>query len=44
MDALGNLYQYDNYDEVAMDTDSEAGSPGEGSSVGGGRPCFGFSR
>ncbi|KAM8892948.1 zinc finger C3H1 domain-containing protein isoform 2-T2 [Spinachia spinachia] len=26
-DASGNLYQYDNYDEVAMDTDSEAGSP-----------------
>lgn len=32
LDASGNLYQYDNYDEVAMDTDSEAGSPGEGSS------------
>lgn len=32
MDASGNLYQYDNYDEVAMDTDSEAGSPGEASS------------
>lgn len=31
VDASGNLYQYDNYDEVAMDTDSEAGSPGEGS-------------
>lgn len=29
MDALGNLYQYDNYDEVAMDTDSETGSPSE---------------
>nr|XP_057931585.1 zinc finger C3H1 domain-containing protein-like isoform X2 [Doryrhamphus excisus] len=28
LDATGNLYQYDNYDEVAMDTDSEAGSPG----------------
>uniref|UniRef100_A0A667ZSM9 Zinc finger C3H1-type containing n=1 Tax=Myripristis murdjan TaxID=586833 RepID=A0A667ZSM9_9TELE len=28
LDASGNLYQYDNYDEVAMDTDSE-GSPGE---------------
>uniref|UniRef100_A0A3B3DNC9 Zinc finger C3H1-type containing n=1 Tax=Oryzias melastigma TaxID=30732 RepID=A0A3B3DNC9_ORYME len=27
MDTLGNLYQYDNYDEVAMDTDSETGSP-----------------
>ncbi|XP_061780962.2 zinc finger C3H1 domain-containing protein-like [Nerophis lumbriciformis] len=27
LDATGNLYQYDNYDEVAMDTDSEAGSP-----------------
>lgn len=27
MDASGHLYQYDNYDEVAMDTDSEAGSP-----------------
>ncbi|XP_061631136.1 zinc finger C3H1 domain-containing protein isoform X2 [Phyllopteryx taeniolatus] len=26
-DATGNLYQYDNYDEVAMDTDSEPGSP-----------------
>lgn len=31
MDASGNLYQYDNYDEVAMDTDSEAGSPSEAS-------------
>lgn len=30
MDASGNLYQYDNYDEVAMDTDSEAGSPSKG--------------
>lgn len=29
VDASGNLYQYDNYDEVAMDTDSEPGSPGE---------------
>ena len=29
MDASGNLYQYDNYDEVAMDTDSETSSPGE---------------
>lgn len=29
LDASGNLYQYDNYDEVAMDTDSETGSPGE---------------
>ncbi|XP_030587231.1 zinc finger C3H1 domain-containing protein isoform X2 [Archocentrus centrarchus] len=27
LDASGNLYQYDNYDEVAMDTDSETGSP-----------------
>uniref|UniRef100_A0A3P9IIA3 Zinc finger C3H1-type containing n=1 Tax=Oryzias latipes TaxID=8090 RepID=A0A3P9IIA3_ORYLA len=27
LDTLGNLYQYDNYDEVAMDTDSETGSP-----------------
>ncbi|XP_068595492.1 zinc finger C3H1 domain-containing protein [Brachionichthys hirsutus] len=27
LDSSGNLYQYDNYDEVAMDTDSEAGSP-----------------
>ncbi|KAJ8245271.1 hypothetical protein GJAV_G00268960 [Gymnothorax javanicus] len=27
LDTSGNLYQYDNYDEVAMDTDSEAGSP-----------------
>lgn len=33
MDASGNLYQYDNYDEVAMDTDSETGSPGEDSPV-----------
>ena len=29
LDASGNLSQYDNYDEVAMDTDSETGSPGE---------------
>uniref|UniRef100_A0A3B4XYE3 Zinc finger C3H1-type containing n=1 Tax=Seriola lalandi dorsalis TaxID=1841481 RepID=A0A3B4XYE3_SERLL len=29
LDASGNLYQYDNYDEVAMDTDSETSSPGE---------------
>ncbi|XP_071317658.1 zinc finger C3H1 domain-containing protein-like isoform X2 [Trachinotus anak] len=27
LDASGNLYQYDNYDEVAMDTDSETSSP-----------------
>ncbi|XP_071376359.1 zinc finger C3H1 domain-containing protein-like isoform X3 [Centroberyx affinis] len=27
LDASGNLYQYDNYDEVAMDTDSETNSP-----------------
>ncbi|XP_077101654.1 zinc finger C3H1 domain-containing protein isoform X1 [Siphateles boraxobius] len=27
LDSSGNLYQYDNYDEVAMDTDSEPGSP-----------------
>ncbi|XP_036963341.1 zinc finger C3H1 domain-containing protein-like isoform X1 [Acanthopagrus latus] len=27
VDASGNLYQYDNYDEVAMDTDSETSSP-----------------
>ncbi|XP_077453012.1 zinc finger C3H1 domain-containing protein [Stigmatopora argus] len=27
-DAAGNLYQYDNYEQVAMDTDSEPGSPG----------------
>ncbi|CAB1414938.1 unnamed protein product [Pleuronectes platessa] len=27
LDASGNLYQYDNYDEVAMDTDSEPSSP-----------------
>uniref|UniRef100_A0A8D0D9X2 Zinc finger C3H1-type containing n=1 Tax=Sander lucioperca TaxID=283035 RepID=A0A8D0D9X2_SANLU len=33
LDASGNLYQYDNYDEVAMDTDSETGSPGETTSV-----------
>ncbi|XP_061697888.1 zinc finger C3H1 domain-containing protein isoform X2 [Syngnathoides biaculeatus] len=26
-DGAGNLYQYDNYDEVAMETDSEPGSP-----------------
>ncbi|MGH0128087.1 UNVERIFIED_CONTAM: hypothetical protein FKN15_060253 [Acipenser sinensis] len=26
-DASGNLYQYDNYDEVAMETDSETNSP-----------------
>lgn len=29
LDTSGNLYQYDNYDEVAMDTDSETNSPGE---------------
>uniref|UniRef100_A0A673AAP5 Putative zinc-finger domain-containing protein n=1 Tax=Sphaeramia orbicularis TaxID=375764 RepID=A0A673AAP5_9TELE len=28
LDTSGNLYQYDNYDEVAMDTDSETNSPG----------------
>ncbi|KAI5085816.1 zinc finger C3H1 domain-containing protein, partial [Silurus meridionalis] len=28
LDFVGNLYQYDNYDEVAMDTDSETNSPG----------------
>lgn len=33
MDASGNLYQYDNYDEVAMETDSEPGSPGEDTPV-----------
>ncbi|KAM9854581.1 zinc finger C3H1 domain-containing protein [Aulostomus maculatus] len=27
LDTSGNLYQYDNYDEVAMDTDSETSSP-----------------
>ncbi|XP_072519449.1 zinc finger C3H1 domain-containing protein isoform X2 [Salminus brasiliensis] len=27
VDTSGNLYQYDNYDEVAMDTDSETNSP-----------------
>ncbi|KAM6937934.1 zinc finger C3H1 domain-containing protein [Xenentodon cancila] len=27
LDISGNLYQYDNYDEVAMDTDSETSSP-----------------
>ncbi|XP_041851940.1 zinc finger C3H1 domain-containing protein-like isoform X2 [Melanotaenia boesemani] len=27
LDASGNMYQYDNYDEVAMDTDSETSSP-----------------
>ncbi|MEQ2177880.1 hypothetical protein GOODEAATRI_008283 [Goodea atripinnis] len=29
LDTSGNLYQYDNYDEVAMDTDSETSSPDE---------------
>ena len=29
LDTSGNLYQYDNYDEVAMDTGSETNSPGE---------------
>ncbi|XP_077374052.1 zinc finger C3H1 domain-containing protein isoform X2 [Festucalex cinctus] len=29
-DAAGNLYQYDNYEQVAMETDSEPGSPGKG--------------
>uniref|UniRef100_A0AAY5K3Z2 Putative zinc-finger domain-containing protein n=1 Tax=Esox lucius TaxID=8010 RepID=A0AAY5K3Z2_ESOLU len=29
LDTSGNLYQYDNYDEVAMDTDSETNSPAE---------------
>lgn len=28
LDTSGSLYQYDNYDEVAMDTDSETNSPG----------------
>ncbi|KAJ0029108.1 hypothetical protein NQD34_004105 [Periophthalmus magnuspinnatus] len=28
LDTSGNLYQYYNYDEVAMDTDSETSSPG----------------
>lgn len=28
LDTSGNLYQYDNYDEVAMETDSEPSSPG----------------
>ncbi|XP_063053337.1 zinc finger C3H1 domain-containing protein isoform X2 [Engraulis encrasicolus] len=32
LDTSGNLYQYDNYDEVAMDTDSEPESPGVSSS------------
>ncbi|PWA22429.1 hypothetical protein CCH79_00016941, partial [Gambusia affinis] len=27
LDSSGSLYQYDNYDEVAMDTDSETSSP-----------------
>ncbi|KAM6973334.1 zinc finger C3H1 domain-containing protein-like [Aplochiton taeniatus] len=27
LDTSGNLYQYDNYDEVAMETDSEPNSP-----------------
>ncbi|XP_065154044.2 zinc finger C3H1 domain-containing protein-like [Paramisgurnus dabryanus] len=27
LDTSGNLYQYDNYDEVAMDTESETNSP-----------------
>lgn len=29
MDSAGGIYQYDNYDEVAMDTDSETNSPGK---------------
>lgn len=29
MDSAGGIYQYDNYDEVAMDTDSENNSPGK---------------
>uniref|UniRef100_A0A8C0AVX2 Zinc finger C3H1-type containing n=1 Tax=Buteo japonicus TaxID=224669 RepID=A0A8C0AVX2_9AVES len=28
-DSAGGIYQYDNYDEVAMDTDSETNSPGK---------------
>uniref|UniRef100_A0A663MQX0 Zinc finger C3H1-type containing n=1 Tax=Athene cunicularia TaxID=194338 RepID=A0A663MQX0_ATHCN len=28
-DSAGGIYQYDNYDEVAMDTDSENNSPGK---------------
>lgn len=28
-DNAGGIYQYDNYDEVAMDTDSETNSPGK---------------
>lgn len=27
-DSGGGIYQYDNYEEVAMDTDSETNSPG----------------
>uniref|UniRef100_A0A8C3KXX0 Zinc finger C3H1-type containing n=1 Tax=Chrysolophus pictus TaxID=9089 RepID=A0A8C3KXX0_CHRPC len=32
-DSAGGIYQYDNYDEVAMDTDSETNSPGKTSKV-----------
>lgn len=28
-ESAGGIYQYDNYDEVAMDTDSENNSPGK---------------
>lgn len=29
LDSSGCVYQYDNYEEVAMDTDSETNSPGK---------------
>uniref|UniRef100_A0A4X2KHN1 Zinc finger C3H1-type containing n=1 Tax=Vombatus ursinus TaxID=29139 RepID=A0A4X2KHN1_VOMUR len=29
IDSAGGIYQYDNYEEVAMDTDSETNSPGK---------------
>uniref|UniRef100_A0A803XPV8 Zinc finger C3H1-type containing n=1 Tax=Meleagris gallopavo TaxID=9103 RepID=A0A803XPV8_MELGA len=32
-DSAGGIYQYDNYDEVAMDTDSETNSPGKTQSL-----------
>lgn len=28
IESAGGIYQYDNYDEVAMDTESETNSPG----------------
>uniref|UniRef100_A0A7M4EG47 Zinc finger C3H1-type containing n=1 Tax=Crocodylus porosus TaxID=8502 RepID=A0A7M4EG47_CROPO len=32
-DSAGGIYQYDNYEEVAMDTDSETNSPGKTDNV-----------